>query len=125
MTIVAGDYGGIVFRTDSTHTKFYYFRIGKDGSYEVVLYRAVGESKTGTNVQVLKSGTSLAIKTGLNQANIVAVVASGSDLDLYVNRKHIAYVSDSTFSQGQLGVCAANASKLTEVVYGDALVWKL
>ena len=121
MTIVAGDYGGIVFRTDSTHTKFYYFRIGKDGSFEV----ATWGSKTGTNSQVLKSGTSLAIKTGLNQSNIVAVVASGSDLDLYVNQQHIAYVSDSTFSQGQLGVCAANASKLTEVVYSDALVWKL
>ncbi len=121
MTIVAGDYGGIVFRTDSTHTKFYYFRIGKDGSYEVVAWG----SKTGTNVQVLKSGTSLAIKTGLNQANIVAVVASGSDLDLYVNQQHIAYISDSTFSQGQLGVCAANASKLTEVVYNSAVVWKL
>jgi serine/threonine protein kinase len=121
MTIVAGDYGGIVFRTDSTHTKFYYFRIGKDGSYEVVTWG----SKTGKKDQVLKSGTSLAIKTGLDQSNIVAVVASGSDLDLYVNQQHIAYVSDSTFSQGQLGVCAANASKLTEVMYSDALVWKL
>ena len=125
MTIVAGDYGGIVFRIDSTHTKFYYFRIGKDGSYEVVLYRAVGGSKPGMNGLVLKGGTSLAIKSGLKQSNIIAVVASGSDLDLYVNHQHIAYVSNSTFSQGQLGVCAEDAGNPTRVVYNNAAVWTL
>ncbi len=77
------------------------------------------------NGLVLKGGTSLAIKTGLNQSNIIAVVASGSDLDLYVNHQHIAYVSNSTFSQGQLGVCAEDAGNPTKVVYENAAVWTL
>lgn len=118
MTITAGESGGIIFRVDSTHSNFYYLRIGQDGSFEFGL-------SSGTGIQVLKSGTSLVIKTGLNQSNVIAVAASGSNIDLYVNHQHIAYFSDSTYSQGQLGVCAVDASQATEVIYSDALVWKL
>jgi serine/threonine protein kinase len=118
MTITTGEAGGIIFRVDSTHSKFYYFRIGQDGSFEFGL-------STGSGIQVLQSGTSLAIKTGLNHSNLIAVVASGSNIDLYVNHQHIAYFNDSIYSQGQLGVCAQDASHLTEVIYSDALVWKL
>jgi len=120
MTIIAGDYGGIVFRVDTTHTKFFYFRIGKDGSYALVSWG----DKSGKS-KVLKSGTSLAMKTGFNQANIIAVVASGSELDLYVNHQFITYANDSTLSQGQLGVCAEDVSNASEIVYRDAIVWTL
>jgi len=118
MTITAGGSGGIIFRVDSTHSKFYYFRIGQDGSFEFGL-------STGTGIQALKSGTSLVIKTGLGQSNLIAVAASGSNIDLYVNHQHIAYFSDSSYSHGQLGVCAVDATGATEVIYSDALVWKL
>jgi serine/threonine protein kinase len=118
MTITAGESGGIIFRVDSTHSKFYYFRIGQDGSFEFGL-------STGTGIQVLKSGTSLAIKTGLDQSNLIAVAASGSNIDLYVNHQHIAYFNDSTYTLGQLGVCAVDTSHTTDVIYSDALVWKL
>src|SRR5258708_20073101 len=33
LTISTGDYGGIVFCADSTHLKFYYFSIGRDGHF--------------------------------------------------------------------------------------------
>jgi serine/threonine protein kinase len=118
MTITTGESGGILFRVDSTHSKFYYFRISQDGSFEF------GLSK-GSSIQVLQNGTSLTIKSGLNQSNLMAVVASGSNIDLYVNHQHIAYFNDSTYSQGQLGVCAQDASRATEVIYRDAAVWKL
>src|SRR6266581_4376591 len=118
MTITAGESGGIIFRVDSTHSNFYYLRIGQDGSFEFGL-------SSGKGIQVLKSGTSLVIKTGLNQSNLIAVAASGRNIDLYVNHQHIAYFSDSTYSQGQLGVCAVDASRATEVIYSDVLVWKL
>ncbi len=121
MTIVAGDYGGILFRVDDTHAKFYCFRIGKDSSYELSLHT----SSTRSGVQILKSGFSPAIKTGLNQVNVIGVVASGSGLDLYVNDQEIADVGDSTLSQGQLGVFAEATSTSTQVVYSDARVWRL
>ena len=121
MTIVAGDYGGILFRVDDTHAKFYCFRIGKDGSYELSLHT----SSTRSGVQILESGFSPAIKTGLNQVNVIGVVASGRGLDLYVNDQEIADVSNSTLSQGQLGVFAEATSTSTQVVYSDARVWRL
>lgn len=31
MTIVQGDYGGIIFRANGVNAKYYYFRVGKDG----------------------------------------------------------------------------------------------
>ena len=65
------------------------------------------------------------MKTGFNQANIIAVVASGSELDLYVNHQFITYANDSTLSQGQLGVCAEDVSNASEIVYRDAIVWTL
>ncbi len=84
------------------------------------------------NGLVLKGGTSPAIKTGLNQSNIIAVVASGSDLDLYVNHQHIAYVSkgiphdkSGDYITGQLGVCAEDAGNPTRVMYNNAAVWRL
>jgi len=118
MTITAGESGGLLFRVDSTHSKFYYLRVGQNGSFEFGL-------STGSGIQVLQSGTSLTVKSGLNQSNLLAVVASGSNIDLYVNHQHIAYFNDSTYSQGQLGVCAEDSSHVTEVIYSDALVWKL
>src|SRR5215471_3284125 len=118
MTITAGESGGLLFRVDSTHSKFYYLRVSQNGSFEFGL-------STGSGIQVLQSGTSLTVKSGLNQSNLLAVVASGSNIDLYVNHQHIAYFNDSTYSQGQLGVCALDTSHVTEVIYSDALVWKL
>jgi serine/threonine protein kinase len=120
MTIIKGYYGGILFRVDTTHTKFYYFRIGKDGSYALVIW----DGKPST-IKVLKSGTTTALKTGLNQANIIAVVAVGSNLDLYINHQHAAFVSDSVLSSGQLGVCAVDISIPSEIAYSNAIVWTL
>jgi hypothetical protein len=119
MTIVAGEFGGIVFGVDSIHSQFYCLRIGQDGSYEFYLYA----DNLGRGTQVLKSGASAAIKKGLNQSNLIAVVVSGGNVDLYVNHQHIAYISDSSYSQGQLGVFAEGSSQLAGVVYKDVSVW--
>ena len=65
-----------------------------------------------------------AIHTGLNQANTLAVVAQGNTFDLYVNDEKVDSVSDSTYSQGEIGVLAANqAGNGTEVVFSNAMVW--
>jgi hypothetical protein len=51
-------------------------------------------------------------------------VANGSNISLYVNNQQIDNVSDSTFSQGEIGVAASN-NNLTEVVFTNAKVWTL
>jgi len=81
MTLVTGNYGGIVFRADRATTHFYYFRISPDGNYFLTSY----VDKDPAHARVLASGPSSSINTGLGQTNIIAVVAQGSSLDLYVN----------------------------------------
>jgi hypothetical protein len=119
LTIVKGDAGGISFRFDTDYTKgnFYVFSIRQDGQYALDLY------KNYVPVTPLRSGSSSAINTGLSQSNLLAVVATGSTMDLYVNHQRIDGVSDSNYSQGEIGVFAIDLTGPTEVVFRDAKVW--
>src|SRR6266704_5543585 len=87
--------------------------------------RTMSYNCNGNNCKfnALRSGSSPAINTGLNQTNLVAVVASGSTIDLHVNNQKIDSYSDSTYSQGLIGVAAADVNNPTEVVFSDAKVW--
>src|SRR5258708_20163294 len=38
MTILQGDEGGVIFRADPVHSKFYLFRISQSGSYDLFVY---------------------------------------------------------------------------------------
>ncbi len=116
MTIVKGDAGGIGFRTDTTKGNGYLFVISQDGKYGLYLF-------TNSSSILLRGGSSNAINTGLNQPNVVAVVANGSTIDLYVNNQKIDGVSDSTYSQGQIGISTIDLNSPTEVVFSNAKVW--
>lgn len=56
----------------------------------------------------LARGNASAIKQGINQSNVIAVVANGSSFDLYVNGQKIDSASDGTYSQGFIGLIAAS-----------------
>ena len=117
MTIVTGDQGVIAFRANSKDGAFYYFHINQNGTYGLETYN--GYNSTA----VLKQETSPAIKTGLNQTNLIAVVANGNSLVLYVNKQQIASVNDGTYSNGQIGVIAESTQNPTEIVFTNAEVW--
>ena len=116
MTIVKGDGGGISFRFDNTNFSGYYFFIDKLGDVQLWIFN-------NGNFGQLLSDYSTAVNTGLNQSNLLEVVANGSTIDLYVNNKKIDSVSDSSYSQGQIGVFAADNNGPTEVVFSNAKVW--
>ncbi len=122
MKIIKGDVGGIIFRANSTNNNFYLFYVSQTGSYELFLC-------TGNNCNpIVPPASSTAINKGLNASNLVAVVAKGTSITLYINRQQVASVNNGTFSQGQIGVVAspfANAGHPTEVVYSNARVWRL
>ncbi len=117
MTIVQGDQGGVIFRGSYNDGTFYYFYIKRDSSFALEIFNHY--KLTG----VIQNGSSSAIQTGLNQINVIAVVAKGNNLDLFVNMQHIASVSDGTYSQGQIGVIAESTQNSTEVVFNNAEVW--
>lgn len=119
MTIVKGDGGGIFFRDDKTNGNGYYFFIGQNGTYELGIFN----NCNNCTYKVLRNGSSAAINKGLNQSNLVAVVASGSTIDLYVNNQKIDSDSDSSYSQGQIGVFASVVNGPSEVVFSYAKVW--
>lgn len=120
MTIVKGDAGGIGFRLDQTSGQLtgYFVFISTKGDYWMTSY-------DGNSSKQVVSGTSTAIKTGLNQSNVIAVVARGDTLELYVNEQFITRVVDNTYSQGQIGVTVYPFSNPAEAVFSNAKVWKL
>ena len=121
MTIVKGDSGGIGFRFKDSSG--YLVFISTQGYYELTRFDG------NTNgYKLVVNGASTAIKTGLNQTNLIAVVARGNTLELYVNEQFITRVVDNTYNYGQIGVLASpfgNSGNPTEVVFSNAKVWKL
>ncbi|MFL5699459.1 MAG: hypothetical protein ACJ797_20455, partial [Ktedonobacteraceae bacterium] len=121
MTIVKGDQGGIALRANTNKGSFYYFHISTSGTYALETYSNYNPSRSQTLIQ----GTSPAIKTGLNQTNLITVVANGSSLKLFVNMQQIASVSDGAYNGGKIGVIAEDISNPTEGVFRKVVVWPL
>lgn len=123
MTILQGDFGGIIFRANGASSKYYYFRVGKDGVYDL----SVSHNSNSTHDQLLKSGIAPSIiMKRLNQPNVIAVLADGSNIYLYANQKLLAQVHDTTFQAGQIGVFGGNfESKAANVAFTNARVWKI
>jgi eukaryotic-like serine/threonine-protein kinase len=117
MTIVKGDRGGIIFRANKDNGAFYYFHISVNGSYALDIYN------NNFFMQTIATGTNSIIKTGLNQANLITVVAIDNSLNLYVNMRKVASVSDTTYSSGQIGVVAENTGDPTDVAFSATKVW--
>jgi eukaryotic-like serine/threonine-protein kinase len=123
MTISTGDEGGLIFRSDDLNpngdpssTNYYLFGIRNDGHYSLSYH----SNQPGV---LLTSGSSSAIKTGLNQPNLLTVIARGSNISLYVNQRYITSVNDSTRSSGLIGVFAQNDGNSTELAFRNAQVW--
>lgn len=121
MTIIAGKAGGIIFRANQANSTFYYFRVGQDGSYDLWAF----VDTIIDHAHHLTAGFSSAVHTGYNQPNLVAVVARGSSLNLYVNQQLVTSVNDSSYSHGQIGVVAYNQGSTAQVAYNNARVWTL
>lgn len=121
MSTISGDSGGVMFRIDSTIAKYYRFEIGQDGSYSLYL-----STSKNTPDQLLLSGSSPAIKTGINQVNTITVIANGSSLSFFVNSQLVASKSNTTLTAGNVGLIAHNlSSPFTEVAFNNLKIWSL
>jgi hypothetical protein len=116
MQILKGDQGGLAFYADAASNTFYYFRVSKDGTYALEIYKNANPAGT------LRKGSSVAVKVGLNQTNLLAVRVKGGKIDLYINMQLVASVNDTTLTHGQVGVVAEDVSHPTEVAFSNALV---
>src|SRR6266699_2655642 len=92
------------------------------GSY--ALYKYV--SNSGSTSTTLRQGSSSAINTGPGQSNRIAVLANDSTISLYVNSQRIDSLTETSYSQGEIGVVASDTgSTVTEVAYSNVQVWAL
>ncbi|MDQ2715251.1 MAG: zinc ribbon domain-containing protein [Chloroflexota bacterium] len=121
MTIVSGDAGGIMLRVNRDTSQFYRFGVYTDGSYR--LYKYV--DNTGTNAQMLLGGSSPIIPTTPNQPILIAAVANGNNLYMYVNKHYIGNASDSSFSNGEPGLFATDLTAPANVAFSNAQEWNL
>ena len=131
LKIVKGDCGGLAFR--SNFPLLYYFLICQDGHYRLTRYdRDHTEQR-----RVIVAGLSNAIRSGYSHENTIAVVASGTTLNLYINQRFIGHFTDGAYTVGQLGLMVHTCRVVfadarpnlcdapTEVRFQDAKVWKL
>ncbi len=120
MTFLQGTYGGIFFRSDPGNSKYYLLRFNRSsGQYDLYLYT----DKQASNAKRLLDGTSTNFNTDLKKANIIAVLARGKTITLYVNGAYVDTVDDSTFAGGQIGVFAEDNQEASEISFEQAQVW--
>lgn len=119
ITLISGDYEGIVFRVNpSDPNQYYYFSIDQSGNYVLKL-------SMDSSLPTINSGNSSAINIGSGQTNTIAVVANYGNLSLYVNHQQVASATDNSLSHGEIGVFVGNQGTNAEAVYSNAKVWKL
>lgn len=119
LKIITGDDGGIVFRGDSANYKFYRFYINQKGSYCIDLAQDINHVKS------IACNSSSVINTGLNQTNLLTVIAQGSNIDLYINKQYVYSLSDKTYSSGKIGVFVGDETNATDVAFNNAQLWTL
>jgi len=120
MTILSGEYGGIIFRADDQNSKFYLLQIGTNNSYQLFKYT----SNNGDNASTLLTSYSSIIK-GQNQPNLLTLIARGNQLTLFVNKQYIDTASDNTYKAGMIGLVAYDKSMFSEVAFSYLQMWKL
>jgi serine/threonine protein kinase len=121
--IIQGGCGGIIFRENTGDANSYHFYICRGESYAGRYAFDVHVNGHPKPPAPSSGRASTIIKTGLGQSNLIAVVAHGSSFSFYVNGKLlVSNVSDSTLTNGHIGVFASTA---TTAVFSDARLWLL
>lgn len=118
MELAQGDRGGIVFRADSNNLSYYYFSISSDGTF---IFQIIENALiTQTVVRQLNPP----INTAPGQKNLLTVLARGNAFILFANKVPVFRGSDSTFTNGSIGVAAENEGNSTEAVFSNARIWQ-
>jgi hypothetical protein len=117
MTILSGDFGGIIFRTSQQNPYGYRFAFRS----QLVPSYSSGDLVYG-NQQLATFATA---KANLNQTYLLTAIASGSTLSLYIDKKLVMSVSDSNASAGGIGVMSGKFNNTADVSFSNAQVWQL
>lgn len=118
ITMINGLGAGITFRSSNENLPSFVFSITTTGLYSLDALQS--------SQQVLAFGRSSAIHLGQNQTNVIAVMARGSTISLFINKQFIKSVSDENYSPGEIGMFTGNAPRSNiDVAFSNAQVWDL
>jgi len=108
---------GVICRVQSNGDG-YYFRISGDGFY------AIHKLVDGQSEPLMDWEASDVINQG-NASNRISAVCNGSSLELTVNGELLAQVSDSTFTEGDVGLVAGSfeENEATEIRFDNLVVY--
>jgi serine/threonine protein kinase len=137
LTAVGQSYGGggIIFRSSSDSTQYYFFEVFSTGNYSLQKCTELGCANYMDGYKLGKAPTS-AFKAGINETNTLAVIANGNDIQLFVNKQKVSELTDQVsapYASGAIGVLATagNDSGLdtatntaTTAIFSNAKVWK-
>lgn len=116
-TIQQGHCGGIIFRY-ATGYHFYGLLMCDDGHYDTIINTGQGE------LTVMNRAKTSNILRMAGATNVLAVVAHGSQMKFYINRKLITTTNNSTYTTGRIGLFAyAYSNGQTDAAFSDAKVW--
>lgn len=119
VSIVKGDVGGIIFRSNDAGSNFYTLRV------------AAGNPDAFCSFTLYANNTVKDIQNTITQANVqqftlLTVIAYESVFYFYLNKNFVMKSQDSTLSTGAIGMYAASSSSsTTEVMFRNARAWKL
>jgi hypothetical protein len=119
VSILNGDCGGLRFRYTRNTNAGYIFRICHDGN--VIL------SCTRSNVPAvtLFGAASPAVHSNYHEKNLLAVMAKGQEIRLYVNKQPIVTIIDNTISSGAFSLDVQAATQSTTIAFSNAKIWQL
>jgi len=119
MQIQQGDQGGIAFRLNQGTGAMYLLAISSDGYFSFNVYNSFQSGKG------LYGGYVSNVHAGLNQTNLITLIARGENILLYVNKMYAGKVSDSSYTSGSIGLIAIDHTQYTDVAYTNLQIWNL
>ena len=123
MAVSKGTGMGLVVRFDQTRGVGYILKVFTNGQYAIGL-ADLNNTDANKRFNPIRTGTNAAIKQGLNQSNVLALIANGNSISAFVNGQFIDGLQDSSFTKGQQGVCAFGSGTL-DVTAQNVRVWRI
>ncbi len=124
LTVIKGSEAGLVARFDQVNGTGYLFDVITDGSYVIDTIN-FNDPDITKHYKTLHSGTNTAIKQGLQQSNLLALLINGQSISVFVNGQFLDTIQDASLPKsGQLGLYGHGDDGL-DVVARNVRAWRL